>query len=383
MQMSSVPYMEPALELDVQLSPRLGRDVRDRESPTVVIEEREDVGRFLRVSRAIHRGEAILVEDPLFLSPSTNEEVQELVAATCDAAATAAAAEAAAASGSVVASSSTSPPATNLAAEACGSPASWLPVPEQLVLAIVQAFLIDQNSDKCESFRLLRGDTERWRESAARLWSLLREDVKSNLSFEALCEIYSIVASNAHQSDGGRAGVFNLGSYMEHSCSPTAFKEVVVPLDFASRPGSPSCSPSRGSDSPPSSPMLRKSPSWVGGAVPSMTPTPQLVVRAHRDLAEGDIVSIAYIPLYEPTWMRRAALQTGYGFHCRCDRCERDSEVVCAFNCPECGGGPCSPTGPVAAANGDLTGQGLRCESCGELLRTEDAELFSAVEASE
>jgi hypothetical protein len=92
---------------------------------------------------------------------------------------------------------------------------------------------------------------------------------------------------------------------------------------------------------------------------------PLITFRARRDLDQGEIVSISYIPEYLPTWRRRQLLQEGYGFKCMCDRCEREAETVCAFLCPACGDGPCSPTTPVLAPGGDIQDLVMGCEACG------------------
>jgi len=332
------------MELDAPLSPR-GRGCSPGGEPDhslVEVAEREEVGRYLRLTRPVRRGEAILVEDALFLSPGGDEELEELLLQTLD------------------------PEAVAVArAEAAG--ASWPPASEQLSLVVVCALLEDGESPGCEEFRQLRGNTERWAGPAGRLWDRLRPELRAQVAREAMSEVYSIVASNAHDSEGGRAGIFRFGSYAEHSCAPTAFKEVVAPVEDASRPGSP-CVPT-------SLPELD-----VEGSprrTPPQTPVksrgarqPQLVVRALQDMAEGDTVSLSYIPEYLPTWRRRELLQAGYDFACQCDRCSRAPELVCAFLCPRCGEGPCSPTVPVTVPAG-LQGLSLRCESCDAMVEDE------------
>eukprot|EP00931_Biecheleriopsis_adriatica_P069457 TRINITY_DN4329_c1_g1_i1.p1 TRINITY_DN4329_c1_g1~~TRINITY_DN4329_c1_g1_i1.p1 ORF type:complete len:518 (-),score=90.93 TRINITY_DN4329_c1_g1_i1:133-1686(-) len=343
------------LDLDVPLSPR--RPGHGGDLAAVRLEEREDGMRILCASRPVRRGEALLVEDALFLSPCEDDEFHALISNTCDQDAAGSAALAAGADYPLTTSSMLSSPATIVTSTPAS--ASWMGVWEQLTLVIVQAFLVDEDAQNCEEFRNLRGDAERWQELAGRLWVMLREDVREQLSFEALCEIYSTVMENGFQADGGRLGIFNLGSYAEHNCAPNAFKEIFVPVESSSRPGSP-CSPNSGSLSPPPSPSR-------GVLMPPAVQRPKLVLRAAHDLAEGDLVTLSFVQRYLPTWRRQELLQASYGFLCSCDRCERAPEVCCAFICPRCGAGPCNPTAPVAAAGGDLRSHSLRCETCGDL----------------
>jgi hypothetical protein len=249
-----------------------------------------------------------------------------------------------------------------------GTPFS-LSVSAQLSLVIVQALLQDGDAINCEDFRQLQGDTERWRRPATTLWSQMREELREQIAEEAMCEIFSIVAANAHESNSGRAGLFKMGSYAEHSCTPSAFKEVVTPVEMApSRP----CTPDADEQASPSS---RRS------FVPSNLP-PRLVIRAQRDIAENDIISISYIREYLPTWKRRELLQAGYGFFCRCERCMLMAEAVCAFTCPRCDDGPCSPLAPVTAPDGSFKGLSFRCEACG-IVTTEESEVEAFTRAEQ
>jgi len=344
------------------ISPR-GRTISGApDSSTLFVDEREEVGRCIRLARPVRRGEALLVEDPLFLSPADDLELEELLVQICDAEAIAAAR---AASPAAASASSASPSiwTTN---------SHWLPAPEQLSLVAIQALIERPDCPEVEGLRTLSGDPERWSAQAARLWYMLREDNRARIAVDVVCEVYAIVASNAHTADGGRAGLFPMGSFFEHSCAPTAFKEVVDPMEGVPRPGSP-CHGIAEAASPPRSPVGHTNER-----------RPQLVVRALRDLGEDDIVSISYIPEYLPTWKRRELLQASYGFFCGCDRCLRSPELVCAFRCFKCGLGPCSPTAPSAAVDGSLRGLSLRCEAC-DAMATEDSVLdaLTLIEASE
>ena len=46
-----------------------------------------------------------------------------------------------------------------------------------------------------------------------------------------------------------------------------------------------------------------------------------LALVATRDLAEGDEVTVSYVDESLPLRQRRASLEFGYGFFCRCERC--------------------------------------------------------------
>mmetsp|Transcript_62758 Transcript_62758/g.176996 ORF Transcript_62758/g.176996 Transcript_62758/m.176996 type:complete len:487 (+) Transcript_62758:41-1501(+) len=323
------------------------------DATTVCIDEREGVGRFLRLTRPVRRGEALLVESPLFITPTAGDDLDALLEETCD-------------------------PATRAALPERPDLLSPTAV---LSLVIAKALLENADSQVCEEFRELRGDTDMWASQAQSLYASLREDFRAHFTLEAVGEIFAIVAQNAHQANDGRAGVFRLGSYAEHSCEPSAFKEIIASADGLSRPASPACcaSPLNGhggstGDASPGSPTNRSS-------ISSTAPTPQLVIRAQHDLADGDVVSISYIPEYLPTWSRKQLLLQGYGFTCSCDRCERKPEVVCAFKCPKCEEGVCSPATPVSVAKGDFLGHPFSCDSCGDLV--EDPAVLAAFSANE
>lgn len=309
-------------------------------SELLSIEEREEVGRYLRLMRPVRRGEAILVEDPLFLSPRDAEELQVLLDDLCDSSAMA------------------------QRAASSGQGSHGLSGSEQLSLVVAQAFIRDQEAPNCEELRQLRGDQERWKGPAVRLWSLMKEEYRCIFTAEAMSEVFAIVASNAHQAEDGRIGLFRLGSYAEHSCAPSAYKEVVASQPVLSPPGSPVRSPSKG-------------PS-LGMGEPRQLESPQLVLRAHRDLDEGDIVSISYISEYLPTWVRRQQLQAGYGFTCGCTRCLHQPEVTCAYRCFTCGG-PLSPTGPMTSID-SLLSSTMTCEDCGLLTAAEDSSFTVTVD---
>ena len=51
-----------------------------------------------------------------------------------------------------------------------------------------------------------------------------------------------------------------------------------------------------------------------------------LALVATRDLVEGDEVTISYVDELLPLEKRRAALEYGYGFFCRCERCVAEEE---------------------------------------------------------
>eukprot|EP00929_Paragymnodinium_shiwhaense_P115099 TRINITY_DN83709_c0_g1_i1.p1 TRINITY_DN83709_c0_g1~~TRINITY_DN83709_c0_g1_i1.p1 ORF type:complete len:546 (-),score=78.25 TRINITY_DN83709_c0_g1_i1:374-2011(-) len=349
------------LELDgLPLSPRCGRSPGPRmgvpDTSGVYIEEREDIPgrpRFrLRAARPIRRGEAILVEESLFLSPLDAQELQALLCETCE--------QEAVSDYRATSSIGPTPPGSS----------AWFPMPMQLSLVVVQALFEDgeEDSPRVAAFRQLSGDTERWREPAYRLWGMLREEMRSLITHEAVAEVYAIVAENLHCADCGRAGVFAMGCLAEHSCAPSAFREVVTPVDCMSRPGSPCCE-GRTMATPPGSPFAGNGlSSPIVGSNPPLRP--QLVLRALYDMAEGDIVSLCYVPEYLPTYQRRQLLQAEFGFKCTCPRCEREPEVASAFVCPHCSSGPCSPTGPVSF-EGDLYSHPLRCEACGVMLSEE------------
>lgn len=318
------------------------------------------MGRYLRLRRPIRRGEALLVEEPLFLSPGSRAELEELLGQLCETNALILAAAA----------------PTQGSQEGFPGGFGWLPVSEQICLVILQAQLAAPQSAKYEALRTLQGDPERWASPATRLWRLLREDIRAQVSLEELKEVYAIVANNAHGAERGQAGLFLIGSMAEHSCAPTAFKEVIAPVVASSRPGSPRVEDPQGAAS--------FATTCAGRVREKPQRSPQLILRALHDMDADEVVSISYIPEYLPTYKRRSLLQANYGFICECDRCLRSPEVVCAYICPGCEDGPCSPTVPVASTTGDLTGLTLSCESC-HAITSEEVVLsqFAAAECSE
>jgi len=280
------------------------------ERSRVEVCELESKGRYLLTTGPVRRGEALIVEDPLYLSSVDFAAWSRLAENICDSEALAATRER-------------------------GRSDGRLPVSEELTLTICEALFNESDLDQYESFDKLRGDPLRWAESASRLHGLLRPDVQASISREALTRIYSIVAANAHDAEGGRAGVFALGSMCEHSCSPSAFKEVANITSLTS--------------------------SKDAGV--SEKAEPKLIIRALRDLAAGEIVSLSYIPEYQPTWKRKSELQAMYGFQCVCPRCTVTAECACTFVCPDCEG-PCSPTTPSGAGPGDFSDLTFTCEDC-------------------
>lgn len=344
------------MELDVPLPPTWASTrggVSDRSA--VRKQEQEDGSQCLVLNRPVRRGEAVLAEVPLFLSPADDEELQALLVGMCDLAAVQGA----------------------RASQDPGGP-PWLSVEDQLCLVVIQALFQNPDAPEFEELRQPRCDVSRWSAQADRLWTLLREDDQSKIPKEALPDLCGVVAANIHFVEGGRAGIFLMGSYANHSCIPSTFKEVAIPEDIASRPGTPDseCCPSVASASASFSRALTP-PSSPGKSRQEM---PQLVLRAHHDLAEGDIINYSWIPEYLPTWKRQELLQARYGISCSCDRCVRNPEVVNAYHCPKCGKGPCSPTLPISAPGGDLKGHHLSCESCGAL-SVEDTALAECMEA--
>lgn len=342
---------------DIPLSPRAsGSHGGIPDGSAVCIDERDEVGRFLRVTRPVRKGEALLVEDPLFLSPADDEELQALLSMMCDPGALAAAASA----GSLRdGGSSAACPSFNDSAGPTS--ASWLPVPDQLCLVIIKTMVFSPGIPECSEVRRLCGDKERWMVPATNLWNLLLDDRRASIPLELLSEVYAIVAANSHADECGRAALFLIGSLAEHSCEPSAFKEVIAPVENVSRPGSP-MSP----DASPSGSPIRRPLTPLTMIPPSR---PQLVIRALHDINEDEIVSISYIPEYLPTFTRRQLLHAGYGFYCMCDRCQRKPEVVCAYVCSYCGDGPCSPTAPVNSIDvATFRDSTFRCEACGSML---------------
>lgn len=259
---------------------------------------------------------------------------------------------------------------------------------DQLSLVVVKAMLKDPSDPKCEAVGELPGAGAAWRWTAAaeNLWALLREEVQGRLeSFAAWLEVYTVICANAETlgEEGVHRAIFKLGCLAEHSCVPSTFKEIL-------------CWPPGGSSSDttttsPSSSCWQQQqgrPKAVMEAEHQQHPC-QLVIRAHEDLDEGDVISISYVPEYLPTWRRQDLLTAGYSLACACDRCTRETELVCAYVCPVCGGGPCSPTAPVVSRAEPLRGLTLRCEECnaetveeggtmGHLIAAESAEVLSA-----
>ena len=85
-------------------------------------------------------------------------------------------------------------------------------------------------------------------------------------------------------------------------------------------------------------------------------------VRALRDLADGEEVTLSYVPVGWDLAARAAALR-GYGFRCRCARCARERACDPAFStpCGECGAGVRSM---VVQAAEDATGGGDGEDDC-------------------
>jgi len=249
----------------------------------------------LVTTQAVRCGEAILVEEPLFMSPGGMLD-WKAVADLCDSEKLA------------------------VAIKKNGKDGR-LSISEQLVLTISQAFIEKPQPPQCKALMNLDGDKARWKESASALYALLREELQSELSEDLVSEVYAIVASNSHGTYERRASIFAMGSMCEHSCAPSAFKEVV------------------------------------------QRDRPTLVVRALRDLIEGEVVSLSYIPEYQATWKRKELLQSMYGFDCVCERCTNAPERVCTFVCPECEG-PCSPATPVKVGVIEFPKLTFLCDHC-------------------
>lgn len=367
--------MDPPLLLDeIPISPRLSRggggDGTVPDCSAVEVVEREEVGgRCLRLLRSVRRGEALLVEEPLFLSPQDDDELELLLAQTCDAAAVAAARMA-------PPSSARSATAAWGGASASGSPgpttASWLPASSQLCLATAKTLAYEPESAKCEGLWDLAGDPLRWEASAAWLWGLLHQDLQDRLGRDNFNKLFAIVATNAHAGSTGRAGLYHLGSFAEHSCAPSSYKEV-LDQDVASNSARLAAAAVVGSPSGSGSPACRFELHPVTRL--------QLVVRALRDLDEGEFVSISYIEEHLPTWKRRELLLNGYGFTCACDRCEHLPEVVCCFLCPSCRDGPCVAAVPILdqGFNGSL----FRCENCGYTVSEDVVRAFAMAESED
>lgn len=277
----------------------------------ICILEREEVGRYLCTTQVVRQGDLLWSEAPLFLSPRP-PELQELF--------------------------------TRLFDEGEGARASKdMPVATQLFLCVLQEMVDQPESDRMRALQELRGH-DTWQEHWAHLWALLRSEHRDRLDEEAARTAFAKVAANSHETQDKRAALCIMGSLAEHSCAPSAFKEV------------------------------GKSSATVadGGS-------PLLELRALRDMAEGEIVSISYIPEYNPLWRRQHLLRTGYNFDCHCARCTGSvPELVCAFNCPECGGGPCCPMAPCVKL-GALGS--LQCDDCGCIVTS--AEVIAELAAAE
>mmetsp|Transcript_51452 Transcript_51452/g.137308 ORF Transcript_51452/g.137308 Transcript_51452/m.137308 type:complete len:491 (-) Transcript_51452:72-1544(-) len=320
---------------EVTVSPRHGAS---NTSSVVLVDD------TLRLNTSVRRGEAILVENAIVLSPADEGELDALVARMCD--------------------------PTEVAARRTASvqetASSWLSLREQLVLVAVETFVRSPESSVCEAFRELAGDLccARWAVEAQRFWSLLRQDLREKLDRNNVDEFYSLVAGNARE-DESRAGLFHFGGYIEHSCCPNAFMEIVAPeVSRMTSPGSPRTGP----------------PTPKSVQVISEPHLPQLVVRAQRDLADGELVTISYVPVYLPTWKRRELLDDR-SVSCSCDRCEHAPELVCAYICPHCNDGPCCPMLPCSTPGSLSTGTVLRCEACDAV--SSDLSVFSDAESSE
>ncbi|CAK9068421.1 unnamed protein product [Durusdinium trenchii] len=290
---------------------------------------RPEVGRYLEVSRAVRAGELLFQEEPLFLS--SRVESVALVEELFD----------------------------DLQEEA------WsLPLATQVFLCVLKELLDSggQGSEagsvaagcaceasaceacpKLEKLAYLKGHVGKWHSSAMMLYQGLKAQVAERVSSERFEELYATCATNAHEADGGDgAALFLKGSMAEHSCRPTAFKQI--------RAGS--------------------------GSVPQGET--RLVVHALRDLDVGEAISISYIPEYYPTWLRQSMLQHGFNFQCGCERClSGGAELCCCFVCPECEG-PCCPPGAVYEEGAYEL---LRCEDCG--LELHDTELLGALKRAE
>jgi len=122
-------------------------------------------------------------------------------------------------------------------------------------------------------------------------------------------------AAPGHRGGGGggpaHAALFALGSLLEHSCVPNCVK-------FA-RLGGPH-----------------------GGAAPV------LQLRALRDIRPGESLSIAYVPLADPTHMRQESLWRRWGFRCTCTRCVDPAELgsgISSLRCSSCCSGWLAPAG--------------------------------------
>ena len=136
---------------------------------------------------------------------------------------------------------------------------SELPLVTQLFITILGEIVRGSRAAVLAQLSQLRGHPEQWCQTVGNLHEALREEFGSKLDHSELLDLYSKLAANAHETDDKRAAVFCIGSLAEHSCRPFAFKCVLAKRHT-------------------------------------------LVIRALSDLAKGDVVSLAYIPEYFPTW---------------------------------------------------------------------------------
>ena len=200
------------------------------------------------------------------------------------------------------------------------------PLVTQLFISVLAEIVSGSKASVLSQLSQLRGHREQWRKTVSQLHSSLREEHARCLEFNELLDIFSKLAANSHETDDKRAAVFSMGSLAEHSCRPSAFKHV-------------------------------------------QENSHKLVIRALTDLEKGDIVSLAYVPEYYPTWHRQELLQQSFNFGCGCSRCAGEEiEVATAFVCPECDA-PCCPPNPCRS-RGDFCV--LVCEECAH--RVEDEE---------
>ncbi|CAE7194595.1 smyd2b [Symbiodinium natans] len=211
---------------------------------------------------------------------------------------------------------------------------SDLPLVTQLFISILAEIVKGHKASVLSRLSQLRGHPEQWRQTVGQLHESLREEHVSKVEHDELLDLYSKLAANAHETDDKRAAIYSMGSLAEHSCRPSAFKHV------------------------------------HGDAH-------ELMIRALTDLEMGDVVSLAYIPEYYPTWHRQELLRS-FNFQCHCPRCAgEEAEVACAFVCPDCAS-PCCPPRPCLS-RGDF--EALVCEECG--CRVEDAEQLQAFRDAE
>lgn len=125
------------------------------------------------------------------------------------------------------------------------------------------------------------------------------------LSAADICKFNLIIQCNAHaiKMENGEViglGLFPMTCMMNHSCVPNCAHSYVM------KPNAP----------------------------------PVLVMRAIRDIAEGEELCYSYVPLYQSTASRRAQLSAAYSFVCNCMRCV-GSEAYLLNDCAidSCGGG--------------------------------------------